>query len=140
MRYRWMRSGADVPSPAEVRNRWKASGRRDPESEAIDLRAQVIGDEVAIDLGRDPRIAVAKDPLHGGRVRAGPEQQAGRGVAEIVKADFPDQRLRPDTLARDLAVLGRRGYRATAVTPYDMLPHTPHVETLAILKRLPFAC
>ncbi|HSS40705.1 MAG TPA: 23S rRNA (uracil(1939)-C(5))-methyltransferase RlmD, partial [Polyangia bacterium] len=35
----------------------------------------------------------------------------------------------PDTLARDLAVLAARGYRPAAVTPYDMLPHTPHVET-----------
>ena len=41
----------------------------------------------------------------------------------------------PDTLARDLAVLAARGYQPTAVTPYDMLPHTPHVETLAVLRR-----
>src|SRR5262245_13942788 len=42
----------------------------------------------------------------------------------------------PDTLARDLAWLAGRGYRAmSAVTPYDMLPHTPHVEALAILGR-----
>ncbi len=41
----------------------------------------------------------------------------------------------PDTLARDLAVLAARGYRPAAVTPFDMLPHTPHVETLAILTR-----
>ena len=41
----------------------------------------------------------------------------------------------PDTLARDLAWLAGRGYRAAgAVTPYDMLPHTPHVEALAILR------
>jgi 23S rRNA (uracil1939-C5)-methyltransferase len=41
----------------------------------------------------------------------------------------------PDTLARDLAWLAGRGYRAERVTPYDMLPHTPHVEALAILRR-----
>jgi 23S rRNA (uracil1939-C5)-methyltransferase len=39
----------------------------------------------------------------------------------------------PETLARDLAVVVAAGYRIRAVTPYDMLPHTPHVETLAIL-------
>lgn len=43
----------------------------------------------------------------------------------------------PDTLARDLAVLAAAGYRARALTPYDMLPHTAHVETLAILDRTP---
>jgi 23S rRNA (uracil1939-C5)-methyltransferase len=39
----------------------------------------------------------------------------------------------PDTLARDLSVLASHGHRPTAVTPFDMLPHTPHVETLALL-------
>jgi 23S rRNA (uracil1939-C5)-methyltransferase len=41
----------------------------------------------------------------------------------------------PVTLARDLAVLAERGYRVRAVTPFDMMPHTPHVEALAILDR-----
>jgi 23S rRNA (uracil1939-C5)-methyltransferase len=41
----------------------------------------------------------------------------------------------PDTLARDLALLAVRGYRCDAVTPFDMLPHTPHVEALAVLSR-----
>jgi 23S rRNA (uracil1939-C5)-methyltransferase len=40
----------------------------------------------------------------------------------------------PDTLARDLAWLAANGYRAQEITPYDMLPHTPHVEALAILR------
>jgi 23S rRNA (uracil1939-C5)-methyltransferase len=41
----------------------------------------------------------------------------------------------PDTLARDLAWLVARGYRIGGVTPFDMLPHTPHVEALALLTR-----
>ena len=43
----------------------------------------------------------------------------------------------PDTLARDLAVLAGHGYHARTVTPFDMLPHTPHVEALAVLARDP---
>jgi len=42
----------------------------------------------------------------------------------------------PDTLARDLALLAAHGYRLRTVTPFDMLPHTPHVEALAILDRV----
>ena len=41
----------------------------------------------------------------------------------------------PDTLARDIAVLATHGYHARTVTPFDMLPHTPHVEALAVLDR-----
>ncbi len=41
----------------------------------------------------------------------------------------------PDTLARDLAVLAAHGYHARTVTPFDMLPHTPHVEALAVLDQ-----
>jgi 23S rRNA (uracil1939-C5)-methyltransferase len=39
----------------------------------------------------------------------------------------------PDTLARDLAILDDKGYVTGAVTPYDMLPQTPHVEALALI-------
>ena len=42
----------------------------------------------------------------------------------------------PPTLARDLSFLGTLGYGSIrAVTPYDMLPHTPHVEALAVIDR-----
>jgi 23S rRNA (uracil1939-C5)-methyltransferase len=41
----------------------------------------------------------------------------------------------PDTLARDLGLLASLGYRTRAVTPYDMLPQTPHVESLALITR-----
>jgi 23S rRNA (uracil1939-C5)-methyltransferase len=40
----------------------------------------------------------------------------------------------PGTLARDLEVLHGLGLRAVEVRPYDMLPHTPHVEALAMLR------
>jgi 23S rRNA (uracil1939-C5)-methyltransferase len=40
----------------------------------------------------------------------------------------------PGTLARDLDVLAA-DTTVTSVVPYDMMPHTPHVETLALLSR-----
>jgi 23S rRNA (uracil1939-C5)-methyltransferase len=42
----------------------------------------------------------------------------------------------PRTLARDLAVLAAAGAQVVRVTPYDMMPHTPHVETLALVRFL----
>ena len=40
----------------------------------------------------------------------------------------------PRTLARDLAALTQAGAQIVKVTPFDMMPHTPHVETLALVR------
>ncbi len=40
----------------------------------------------------------------------------------------------PATLARDLARLARLGYRTTDIAPFDMFPHTWHIETVARLE------
>jgi 23S rRNA (uracil1939-C5)-methyltransferase len=40
----------------------------------------------------------------------------------------------PQSLARDLHRLLAAGYRVTQVTPYDMHPGTPHIETLVLLR------
>lgn len=42
----------------------------------------------------------------------------------------------PHSLARDLGVLRPRGYRLHSVTPYDMHPGTPHIETVAMLEKI----
>jgi 23S rRNA (uracil1939-C5)-methyltransferase len=39
----------------------------------------------------------------------------------------------PKTLARDLRLLCTGGYRVEQVIPFDMMPHTPHVETVVFL-------
>lgn len=41
----------------------------------------------------------------------------------------------PATLARDLALFAEKGYRTIKVTPVDMFPRTPHVETVVLLSR-----
>jgi 23S rRNA (uracil1939-C5)-methyltransferase len=38
------------------------------------------------------------------------------------------------TLAHDLAVLAAAGAHVMKVTPFDMMPHTPHVETLVLVR------
>ena len=41
----------------------------------------------------------------------------------------------PETLARDLTHLTRRGLKALKIQPVDMFPHTEHVETVALLSK-----
>jgi 23S rRNA (uracil1939-C5)-methyltransferase len=41
----------------------------------------------------------------------------------------------PETLARDLAVAAAHRYRIESLQPVDMFPHTPHVETVAVISR-----
>jgi len=41
----------------------------------------------------------------------------------------------PATLARDLKFLSSKGYRLGVVQPFDMFPHTGHIETLVTLYR-----
>lgn len=41
----------------------------------------------------------------------------------------------PMTLARDVEMLGRHGYRLNCVWPFDLFPQTFHVECLALLEK-----
>lgn len=41
----------------------------------------------------------------------------------------------PETLARDLGIFKGKGYMAEGAWPYDLFPHTGHVETVCLLSR-----
>lgn len=41
----------------------------------------------------------------------------------------------PETQARDLSYLTRKGYKVRRIQPVDMFPHTEHVETVALLSQ-----
>ena len=42
----------------------------------------------------------------------------------------------PATLSRDLKLLCENGYKLKKIQPFDMFPHTMHVETVALLERI----
>ena len=42
----------------------------------------------------------------------------------------------PVTLARDLELLTRKGYKVESSTPVDMFPHSEHIETVCVLSKL----
>jgi len=41
----------------------------------------------------------------------------------------------PATLARDLKMITGSGYHIVRIVPFDLFPHTPHMEVIAYLKR-----
>lgn len=43
----------------------------------------------------------------------------------------------PSTLARDLKLLLQSPYRLETIEPFDLFPHTHHLETLVLLRRTP---
>lgn len=69
-----------------------------------------------------------------------PREGAADAVERILTVHRPERVVYvscdPRTLARDLANLVAGGYRLERVRGFDMFPHTPHVETVALLVRL----
>ncbi|MBE6771202.1 MAG: 23S rRNA (uracil(1939)-C(5))-methyltransferase RlmD [Ruminococcaceae bacterium] len=42
----------------------------------------------------------------------------------------------PETLARDLQMITKKGYKVRRICPVDMFPHTNHIETVCLLSKL----
>ena len=73
---------------------------------------------------------VLMDPPREGSTPAFLESVAKMGPRRVVYVSC-----NPETMARDLALLTRRGYRAEYFIPVDMFPHTEHIETVARLVK-----
>ena len=67
--------------------------------------------------------------------RKGLGEKPAAAVAEIAERRIVYVSCDPATLARDLAVLCRRGFALHDVTVFDMMPMTPEVEVVATLVR-----
>ncbi len=67
--------------------------------------------------------------------RAGLHPRVVARVAEMGPARIVYVSCNPATLARDLKDFAALGWRPAEVTPYDMFPHTPHIECVTRLER-----
>ncbi len=67
--------------------------------------------------------------------RAGASLEFLRCLVELAPQKVVYVSCNPETLARDLSFLTRKGYRVRKIQPVDMFPHTEHVETVCLLTR-----
>ena len=78
----------------------------------------------------DPPAVVVTDPPRAGMSRKAVERAALLGAERIVYVSC-----NPTTLAANAAQLAGLGYALKLVAPFDMFPHTHHVETVAMFER-----
>jgi len=83
-----------------------------------------------VESGRHPDLVVLNPP------RKGCEEKVLKQVATLGAPSLIYVSCSPASLARDLVILDGAGYRAELIQPVDMFPQTPHVESVAILKRV----
>jgi 23S rRNA (uracil1939-C5)-methyltransferase len=79
---------------------------------------------------REPADVVIVDPPRVGLT--------GKALRRTVAVDAPAVvyvSCNPSSLGRDLRGLVEAGYRIVSLWPFDLVPHTPHLETLAVLAR-----
>ncbi len=67
--------------------------------------------------------------------RAGSDERFLRSLLTLAPQKVVYISCNPETLARDLDILCRGGYKAQIAQPVDMFPHTNHVECVVLLTR-----
>jgi 23S rRNA (uracil1939-C5)-methyltransferase len=76
-----------------------------------------------------PEVVVVNPP------RAGVHASVLRKLVRMAPQRVVYVSCNPTTLARDLEILAKEGYRFRRVVPVDMFPHTAHVESVALMER-----
>jgi len=106
-------------------------------SRVPEARCRFIAKPVEVALGASGRLpardfdAVILDPPREGCDASVIDRALGqRGPARAVYVSCD-----PESLARDLARITKRGYAIESMQPVDMFPHTPHIETVVVLGR-----
>jgi 23S rRNA (uracil1939-C5)-methyltransferase len=79
---------------------------------------------------REPADVVIVDPPRVGLTGKALRRVLALGVPALIYVSC-----NPVSLARDLPTLLEAGYRVRSLSPFDLFPHTPHLETLAVLSK-----
>jgi 23S rRNA (uracil1939-C5)-methyltransferase len=92
------------------------------------------------DAGKAPRDLIAEglpapDVVVLDPPRAGMTPKAARRVAELGARRLVYVSCNPTTLAGNAVILAEGGYSLTRLRPFDLFPHTPHVECVACFDR-----
>lgn len=110
---------------ADARSNANLNGVVDAEFYAGDAR--LVLPELIERVGR-PDVAIVDPP------RAGLSQKVVRRVMEAGPKRIVYVSCNPDTLAPNIKQMSESGYALRRVRPVDMFPHTPHIETVAVLE------
>jgi len=110
------------------------NARANAEANAITNAEFIAGDAAKVLAERATELAdigaVVVDPPRSGLSAAALEQ-----VASLAAPRLCYVACRPESLARDAALLRRHGYKLRKVQPVDQFPHTGHIECVALLTR-----
>ena len=68
--------------------------------------------------------------------RAGSTEEFLNAVAKLSPGIIVYVSCNPETLARDLAYISKKGYKVVEIQPVDMFPHTHHLETVVKIKKV----
>ena len=76
-----------------------------------------------------PHVVVLDPP------RAGMHRKLAKDVVQMMPGKIVYVSCNPSTQARDVALLQEGGYQLEKLAMVDMFPHTPHIETVAMLRK-----
>lgn len=82
------------------------------------------------DHRKDPIDLIIVDPPRTGLSATSLEALGGAGIPDIVYISC-----NPATQARDVRLLGEKGYVLASLQPLDMFPQTQHIEVIALLRK-----
>ena len=112
-----------------------ADAARNAELNGLSDRCSFVAEDATSYLRRAAGEGLAADVIVLDPPRAGSTPEFLAAAAAIGPRRIVYVSCNPATQVRDLAELGRAGYRPIRLTPVDMFPHTNHIETVAVLER-----